>query len=62
MVPFRFRGRWGGGGGGGGGGVIAWQLSSLSLVVVLGPQLTGSRRDQEEGGGAGPSTYRAGLA
>ena len=25
---------------------------------VLGPQLTGSRRDQEEGGGAGPSTYR----
>ena len=41
MVPFRFRGRWGGGGGGGGGGVIAWQLSSLSLVVVLGPQLTG---------------------
>ena len=26
--------------------------------VVLDPQLTGSRRDQEEGGGAGPSTYR----
>ena len=24
--------------------------------VVLDPQLTGSRRDQEEGGGAGPST------
>ena len=26
--------------------------------VVLDHQLTGSRRDQEEGGGAGPSTYR----
>ena len=25
---------------------------------MLGPQVTGSRRDQEEGGGAGPSSYR----
>ena len=26
---------------------------------MLDPQVTGSRRDQEEGGGAGPSSYRA---
>ena len=26
--------------------------------MVLDPQVTGSRRDQEEGGGAGPSSYR----
>ena len=28
------------------------------MLVVLGPQVTGSRQDQEEGGGAGPLSYR----
>ena len=46
------------------GGRWCWTINSQGAgeikrrEVVLDHQLTGSRRDQEEGGGAGPSTYR----